>query len=217
MMERVEDSRLCVLCGGLCCQRAPGRYAPEELASVSTAVVDAGSVNVAGVDVAGVDVASVEAMLDAGFSSITASFIAVCDRRAAVLFTLAVRGVGRGELVLCASDTRCLRLGAVGCTLALGQRPFECAMMVPHQQVPQCRIPDNLMMEEIWLPHQEVLRQVVERRSGLAWAEELKRQVFSAPTSDQYAQGARELLTALGLATDPDEILAVIERAWADR
>jgi len=196
-LERVEDNGLCAACGGLCCQRAPGRYAPEDLESVG-----------------GVSVAGVEAWLDAGFSSITALFVAVCDQRAAPLFALAARGVNRGELVLCASDIRCLRLDNTGCTLALEQRPFECAAMVPNHQVSQCRLPDGVVMEEIWLPHQEVLRQVVERRSGLGWAEELRRQVFSAPTSDQYAQGARELLTALGLATEPNEILMVAKSAW---
>jgi N-dimethylarginine dimethylaminohydrolase len=75
-------------------------------------------------------------------------------------------------------------------------------------------VPGELTIEKMWLPHQEVLRRVVERRSGCAWADELQRQVFVAPAFDHYAQGARELLSTLGLAIESSEIAAVIERAW---
>jgi hypothetical protein len=87
--------------------------------------------------------------------------------------------------------------------------------MVPHQQVSQCRIPDDQLIEEFWLPYQQELWQVIELRSGLTWQEELRRQVSSAPDYDQYAQGVRELLATLGLASGIDEIRDVATRAWS--
>lgn len=197
-MTRVENNGLCTACGGLCCLRAPGRYAPDELESTG-----------------GANVAGIQAKLDAGFSSVTVSFVAVCDGRVAPVFTLAARGVGKGELVLCASNLRCTLLGLSKCTLPLEQRPYECAAMVPHQQVSQCRIPDDQLIEEFWLPYQQELWQVIELRSGLTWQEELRRQVSSAPDYDQYAQGVRELLATLGLASGIDEIRDVATRAWS--
>jgi hypothetical protein len=193
----VDANQLCVDCGGLCCQRAPGRYAPEELTRFGGAGVD-----------------GIQAMLEAGHSSITVSYIAVCDGRVAPLFTLAARGVGQGEVVLCTSSLRCSYLGRDSCMLTLAERPYECAMMVPNRQPSQCLMPDGQLMEELWLPHQDALRQVIELRSGRPWPDELQSQVDSAPAWDEYARGVQELIATLGLATDHDELIGVIERAW---
>jgi len=196
--QRTEDAGRCAACGGFCCQRAPGRFAPEELAGGGR-----------------LDAEAVLGRLEAGSASITTSFIAVCDRRLAPVFTVAARGCGKGRLVLCASNIRCSFLEQERCMLSLALRPFECAMMVPDEDVSKCVIPEGLSMEELWLPHQQALHAVIRHCCGRPWAEELRRQIEQAPDSDQYAQGAKQLLKALGLAESEEEIQDVVKRAWS--
>jgi hypothetical protein len=149
-------------------------------------------------------------VLETGFAALNASFITVYGKKAAPLFTVAARGVRKPELSLCDGDMKCARVSSTGCDLALDDRPFECAAMVPNVRVSQCALPDGMTMEELWIPYQDLLREIIEQRSGKAWYEELRDRIFNARGYDEYKAGARELVNALGLASDPREVDQII-------
>jgi hypothetical protein len=152
-------------------------------------------------------------MLDAGQAAINASLVAVYWLPVVPLLTLGARGIGKQALCLCCGDRRCVHLGAKGCALALDERPFECAVMVPHADRRLCRMPGDTSMEELWLEHQGILREAVELRTGRPWRDELMRQLIRAPVDDAFANGARELIDTLGFASDDASIRETVA-AW---
>jgi hypothetical protein len=199
LVERVEDLNLCARCGGLCCKRAPGRYSPDDFA-----------------DEGGVSVAVITRALEGGNASINTSFITVPGRKVAPLFTVAARGVRKPELSLCDGEMKCARVSSSGCDIELDERPFECAAMVPHTQIAQCLLPDGMTMEELWIPYQDILREVIEQWSQKKWFDELHEHIFTLRGYDAYKTGARELINAIGMASDPREIDQILS-VWQNQ
>jgi hypothetical protein len=195
-MERIEDQALCALCGGLCCQRAPGRFSPDDFMEGDEPLSPA-----------------VRAALDDGFAAVYTSFVTVGSKKIAPLFTVASRGVRKPVLSLCDSESWCVRLTMDGCTLPLEERPFECAMMVPNRNISLCALPGGMTMEQLWIPYQNILRALIEQYAGRPWFQELSAQIQDPEKSDPYTAGVRELTDAIGLAFHERE-LDEIARCW---
>ena len=194
-MERVESLAYCSKCGGLCCINAPGRFSPDDLVDGLRLGTPEG----------------VEKALDSGLAVIYSSFFNAPSSKVAPIFTLGARGKGRPQLSLCHQPARCAHLDKDHCRFALELRPFECAVMVPNEQVARCGLPEGVVMELLWVDHQELLRAVIEERSGQTWRNELLRQAATRWTEDSYAQGAWEMIKALGLAgssAEADQIVS---------
>jgi hypothetical protein len=191
----MENAHLCTVCGGYCCQHAPGRYSPTDFAERET--VTAGEIKTA---------------LDTGFVAIYTSFIAPDDMRVAPVFTVAPRGVRKAILSLCSGTTWCIRLSLDGCALSLKERPFECAAMIPNKNFTLCALPNGMTMEQLWVPHQQILRKLIESYAGRPWFQELSAQIGDSANTDPYALGARELLETIGLVSDEQEIDALTAR-----
>jgi hypothetical protein len=84
-------------------------------------------------------------------------------------------------------------------------------MMVPHPSFAECRLPDKLTMEELWVNYQSDLCAVIERRAGCDWIDALKTSLYGSASQDEYAQGIRKLVFSVGLATEGIEIAEILE------
>lgn len=192
--QRVEDAALCSSCGGRCCKQLPGRFKPDDLDRYG-----------------GLTASVVNRLLDKGLAAITGAFVCVFDSGMAPVLMLCAQGVGRPAIDLFRSNIRCASLLASGCTFALGERPFECAAIVP--STAECKLSGTIHMEDLWTQHQEVLRQVVTRRAGISWLEEFRRQLYDARHHDAFIKNARNLVETRGMATSDEEIRLIIEMA----
>jgi hypothetical protein len=188
-VRRTENAYLCTVCGGYCCQHAPGRYSPTDLAGQGMVTAE-----------------KIKTALDTKFVAIYTSFITPDNMRVVPVFTVAPRGVRGATLSLCSGTTWCVRLTLDGCTLTLEERPFECAAMVPNSDISQCALPGGMTMEQLWIPHQQILRELIENYAGRPWFQELSAQIGDPTNIDPYALGARELLATVGLGSDEREI-----------
>jgi len=195
-MERVEDLGLCAKCGGLCCLSAPGKFSPDELATSGS-----------------LDEQDINEALDSGLASMYTSFTSSSASKSAPIFTLTARGAGRPALSLCHEPTCCAHLFNGRCKFPLEKRPLECALMVPADTPSRCGLPDDLAVTLSWVAYQDLLRKVIEQRTGHSWREELMDQVQSRSQIDAYAQGARGLISSIGLAETSEEADAIIA-AW---
>ncbi|MCL1847528.1 MAG: hypothetical protein FWF91_06130 [Coriobacteriia bacterium] len=195
MVERVEDLELCARCGGFCCLHTPGRFSPADfLLTASDRLTES----------------AVDDALDKGFAAVYTSFTNVEGSKMAPIFTLAARGIDRPPLSLCHEPICCAHLKGNRCLYALEERPYECAMMAPAEDFTQCGMPDDMLIEPFWVEYQELLRGVIEKRSGKSWREELLAQLESRWQFDSYAYGAAELIRVIGLAGDSAEADAII-------
>ena len=197
-MERIEELDYCARCGGLCCLHAPGRFCPDDLAP--SGCLDEKVVNDA---------------LDTGLAIIGTSFTNLEGSKTAPIFTLCARGIDREPLSLCHAPSCCAHLENDRCLFPLEKRPYECAVMVPASSISRCGLPDDAVVEPMWVEHQDLLRTVIENRSGRCWREELLRQIESRWRLDAYANGAWSLITSIGLANDSSEAETIVS-AWLD-
>lgn len=197
-MERVEVLDLCAKCGGFCCLHVPGRFCPDELAT--SEYLSEQDVNDA---------------LDAGIAVVYTSFAALEGNKVAPIFTLAARGTERPPLSLCHDAIRCAHLDGDRCKFPLDSRPYECAMMVPAEDVSSCGLPDDMLVEPLWVDYQELLRRVIRKRAGQSWRKELMDQIESRRNIDNYARGAWTLIDAEGLAGTSTEADTIITE-WLD-
>lgn len=194
-MERVEALDLCAKCGGYCCSNFPGKFSPDDLAPSGSLTEQA-----------------INDALDTGLAVVYTSFTNVEGSKVAPIFTLAARGVERPPLSLCHDATRCAHLEGDRCKFPLESRPYECAMMVPAESVSCCGIPDDLLIEPLWVDYQELLREVIEKRSGRPWCQELISQAQARRNTDGYAYGAWSLITSIGITDSSTEADAVIAK-----
>ena len=192
-MERVEALDLCAKCGGYCCLNVPGKFIPDDLAPGGR-----------------LDEQIVDEALDSGLAVIYTSFTSADGCRLAPIFTLATRGVGRPPLSLCHEATRCAHLRGDRCAYPLEKRPYECAVMVPSENISQCGMPNDELIEPYWVEYQELLRNIIERRSGRSWYRELMGQAEERRQIDGYAYGAYSIIQSLGLALSSQEADTII-------
>lgn len=195
-MKRVEDAGLCAQCGGLCCLSAPGGFSPDDL--TESGVLNASEINAA---------------LDSGVAIISTSFVNIEGHRAAPLLKINARGIGRGPLSLCHMPSQCAHLHGNHCAFLLEERPYECAVMVPHRDISRCGMHDGMPAEVLWVGHQGLLREVVSLRAGRPWFDELLAQMHSQLQVDEYAYGAWRLVQTIGLADNDPEIDSIVA-AW---
>jgi hypothetical protein len=160
----------------------------------------------------------VNASLDSGVAIVSTSFVNIENHKAAPLLKLNARGVDREPLSLCHKPSRCAHLQGGQCSFSLEERPFECATMVPHKDIYLCGMPDGMPAELLWVGHQGVLRDVVSKRAGRPWCEEILAQMRARLQIDEYAHGCWQLVQATGFAADDSEadtIIAAWERTLA--
>jgi len=187
-MERIENLDLCAKCGGLCCLKGPGKYNPNDFASDG-----------------GLTQQMVNDALDDGRAIISTTLVSVEGSQAAPVFTLTARGKNREPLSLCHEAASCALLVDDRCRYALDERPYECAMLVPSENPAECRLPDNLLMEILWIDHQRTMRSVIEQRTGHHWRKEMVEQVLHHKDAEGYSQGIYDYLTKDGLVEDDEE------------
>ncbi|MCL1797835.1 MAG: hypothetical protein FWG24_05960 [Eggerthellaceae bacterium] len=195
-MKRVEASEFCVACKGYCCLHAPGKFAPEDFAPLGA-----------------LDGQVIHDALDSGRAVMYTSFTNIEGSEAAPIFTLAARGIDREPLSLCHEALTCAHLEGDSCTYTLEERPLECAALVPSKNFPYCMLPDDMIIEPLWVEHQGLLREVIEQRCGRSWREELLAQMDERRHMDAYAAGAFELVCMAGLAESSSRVDAIIA-AW---
>jgi hypothetical protein len=68
-------------------------------------------------------------------------------------------------------------------------------------------------MEDLWVPHQELLRSMIEECAQRPWPEELEAQIYDPRRSDAFVQGARKLVEERGLALNPSDIALIADMA----
>jgi hypothetical protein len=68
-------------------------------------------------------------------------------------------------------------------------------------------------MEDLWVAHQEILRTIVEERSGLGWFDELSRQLNDKKDRSAFTRGAQDLVKRHGLASSDAEISLIASLA----
>jgi len=168
--------------------KGPGKYSPTEFSNGKT-----------------MSVQKINAAFDEGRAIMSTTFVSVEGSQAAPLFTLTARGEKRDALSLFHDAARCAHLVNDHCEFSLEERPYECAMLVPAEDASKCGLPDNQFMEILWVPHQQVLRELIEMRTGRSWRKELVEQVLSRKTDDSYSKGAYDFLTSIGLVKDDEE------------
>ena len=197
-MERVEALDICGRCGGYCCLHVPGRLIPHDLSADEPLTEQV-----------------IHDALDSKRAVVFSSFINIGRSKTVPVFTLAARGVNRPPLSLAYEPTRCYHLLGERCAFSLELRPFECAMMVPAGEISRCGMPDDMLIEPYWVKYQDLLRTVIETRSGLSWRDEVMRQLETRCKKDDYANAMLTLVKSRGLAHDAHEADAIIA-SWIE-
>ena len=192
--QQVEDAKLCSACGGRCCKLAPGRFSPHDLDRFGGCTAEV-----------------VNDLLDQGVAAITGALVNAMDSRLAPVLILAAQGIDRPAIDLFRENIRCGSLLSTGCPYTLDERPYECAAIVP--STVECKMPGTVHMEDLWVEHQEALREVVSRRTGHRWLEEFNAQLYDRTNNNAIIQRSRNLVDRLGMATDEADIQLIIELA----
>jgi len=192
--QQVEDVELCSSCGGRCCKLTPGRFSPYDLDRFG-----------------GCTVSVVDELLNQGLATITGSLVNAWNSQLAPVLILAAQGVDRPAIDLFRENVCCVSLQSTGCLYSLEERPYECAAIIP--STVECKMPDSVHMEDFWVEHQEVLREVVHRQTGRSWVEEFNAQLYDGKCNNAIVQRSRSLVERLGMATSDNDIQLIIELA----
>ena len=189
---QVEDVELCKSCGGLCCQISPGRFSPDDLERFGGCTVEV-----------------IDKLLDEGVAAIRGALVCVMNSQMAPMLLLAAQGVDRPAIDLFRDNFRCVHLTSTGCAYSLDERPFECAAIVPDKA--ECKLPDTIHMEDLWVDQQDILWEIVNRRSGRHWLEEFKAQLYDPKRSDSHIRNFRDIVNTRGICATEYEIKFVIQ------
>ncbi|MDR3307638.1 MAG: hypothetical protein LBS58_01910 [Coriobacteriales bacterium] len=192
--KRVENTILCLQCAGRCCKQSPGRYSPADFAPFG-----------------GFSYKTASEFLDQGKALVSLGLIGAFNSKVAPIFMVMHRGEDTDSVSLFCDDTSCTDLTPTGCRLTLFERPFECAAIIPSTS--ECKLPRNVKMEDLWVPHQETLRIIVEEHKKLPWFDEIYRQLNDKNTSGAFVRSARDSIGKKGLASSPSEISLIAELA----
>ena len=160
-LDKYENKSICQECGGLCCKISGCAYTPSDFPELSMEYI--------------------ESLLDSGCVSIVADMsfqIQKFNISLNFILLLQARNINRGEIDLLSLTTPCSMLTDKGCAYNLENRPNEGVHLIPEKSH-EC-ISDLDIDTEIskWLPYQEILAKIIEKRTGLTVMEKLRSDAY---------------------------------------